>query len=159
VRATGLLANGLVALLGHPEQTDRLRREPEVAKSAVNELLRYDAPVQMTYGRTAVDDLVVCDVSLHAGQRVIAILGGANRDPRVFTAPNDLILDRDEGLPLSFGAGIHHCLGAALARLEGQVMLPKLLQGFPRLTLAGEPERRLSNALRGYTALPVSLGY
>jgi cytochrome P450 len=113
---TGLLANGLVALLDHPAQADRLRREPALAKAAVEELLRYDTPVQMT-----------------------------------------LILDRDEGVPLSFGAGIHHCLGAALARLEGQVMVPKVLRRFPNLELAGEPEHRRGLAIHGYRAMPVTL--
>lgn len=155
---TGLLANGLVALLDHPEQAERLRTEPELAKSAVDELLRFDPPVQMTYGRTAVDDLVVGDVALHAGQRVMAVLGAANRDPSVFTDPDRLILDRDEGIPLSFGAGIHHCLGAALARLEGQVLLPRLLRRFPALRLTGPGERRPGNIVRGYASLPVAVG-
>ncbi|MGZ4298999.1 MAG: cytochrome P450, partial [Solirubrobacteraceae bacterium] len=106
---TGLLGNGLVALLHNPAQADRLRREPELAKPAVDELLRSDSPVQVTYGRTAVDDIAVGHVRLHAGQRVITLLGAANRDPDVFHAPDELILDRDEGIPLSFGAGIHYC--------------------------------------------------
>jgi cytochrome P450 len=155
---TGLLANGLVALLDHPDQADRLRSEPDLARPAVDELLRYDAPVQMTYGRTAVDDLMVGDLALHAGQRVIGILGAGNRDPGVFTDPDRLILDRDQGIPLSFGAGIHHCLGAALARLEGQVMLPRLLRRFPQLRLAGPGARRKGNTLRSYASLPVVLG-
>ena len=154
---TALLANGLVALLDHPAQADRLRREPELAKPAVDELLRYDSPVQVTYGRTAVEDITVGDLRLHAGQRVIALLGAANRDPSVFRAPDELILDRDEGIPLSFGAGIHHCLGAALARLEGQVMIPRLLRRFPRLALAGEPVRRDGITIHGYRSMPVTV--
>jgi cytochrome P450 len=155
---TGLLANGLVALLEHPAQADRLRREPELAKPAVEELLRYDTPVQMIYGRTAVDDVVVGDLALHAGQRVITVLGAANRDPKVFASPQELILDRDQGAPLSFGAGIHHCLGAALARLEGQVMFPKLLARFPRLALAGDAVHRPGIAIHRYASLPVTTG-
>jgi cytochrome P450 len=154
---TGLLANGLVALLDHPAQADRLRREPELARPAVDELLRYDSPVQVTYGRTAVDDITVGDLRLHAGQRVITLLGAANRDPSVFHAPDELILDRDEGIPLSFGAGIHHCLGAALARLEGQIMIPRLLRRFPRLDLAAEPVRRDGITIHGYRSMPVSV--
>ncbi len=153
---TGLLANGLVALLRHPAQAERLCREPELAKPAVQELLRYDAPVQMIYGRTAVDDIVVGELSLCAGQRVITVLGAANRDPGMFTSPAELILDRHEGAMLSFGAGIHHCLGAALARLEGQVMLPKLLRRFPGLQLAGEPRHRPGIAIHSYASLPVA---
>ncbi|HEY2006635.1 MAG TPA: cytochrome P450 [Solirubrobacteraceae bacterium] len=155
---TGLLANGLVALLEHPAQVDRWRRTPELSRAAVEELLRYDSPVQITYGRTAVDDIEVGGTPLHAGQRIITILGAANRDPDVFTDPNALVLDRDEGIPLSFGAGIHHCLGAALARLEGQVMFPRLLTRFPDIALDGEPRHRPSATLRGYASLPVSTG-
>ncbi len=153
---TGLLANGLVALLEHPVQADRLRREPELAKPAVEELLRYDAPVQMIYGRTAAQDIVVGELPLRAGQRVITVLGAANRDPRAFTSPEDLILDRNETAMLSFGAGIHHCLGAALARLEGQVMLPRLLRRFPELHVAGDPRRRPGIAIHSYASLPVA---
>ena len=153
---TGLLANGLVALLRNPAQADRLRREPGLVKPAVEELLRYDSPVQLIYGRTAVEDLVVGDLALHAGQRVITVLGAANRDPRVFRSPDELVLDRRDGSPLSFGAGIHHCLGAALARLESQVMFPKLLQRFPGLQLTGDPARRPGVTLRGYVSLPVA---
>ena len=155
---TGLLANGLAALLGHPGQADRWRRTPGLAKTAVDELLRYDSPVQITYGRTAVEDIRVGDTDLHAGQRLITMLGAANRDPEVFSEPNDLRLDRDEGIPLSFGAGIHHCLGAALARLEGEVMFGKLLTRFPTLTLDGEPTRRASVTIRGFEAMPVLTG-
>jgi cytochrome P450 len=153
---TGLLANGLVALLAHPAQADRLRRQPELARPAVEELLRYDAPVQMIYGRTAVDELTVGELRLRAGQRVITVLGAANRDPTVFEAPDELVLDRHQGAPLSFGAGIHHCLGATLARLEAQVMLPKLLNRFPRLQLAGVPEHRPGITIHSYAKLPVA---
>ncbi|MEO6859257.1 MAG: cytochrome P450 [Solirubrobacteraceae bacterium] len=154
---TGLLTNGVAALLDHPAQADRWRRTPELSGTAVEEILRYDSPVQMTFGRTAVDDIEVGDTSLHAGQRLITILGAANRDSEVFTQPNSLVLDRDEGIPLSFGAGIHHCL-AALARLEGQVMFPKLLARFPDRELAAEPQRRPSATLRGFAAMPVRTG-
>jgi cytochrome P450 len=153
---SGLLANGLVALLAHPDQARRLAREPALARPAVEELLRYDSPVQLIYGRTSVDAVTVGGLDLHAGQRVITVLGAANRDPRVFSAADELVLDRDEAAPLSFGAGIHHCLGAALARLEGQVMLPMVLGRFPGLRLAGEPARRLGIAIHGYSGLPVT---
>jgi cytochrome P450 len=154
---TGMLANGLLALLDHPEQADRLRHEPELARPAVEELLRYDSAVQMIYGRAAVDDVTVGELALEAGQRVITILGGGNRDPAVFERPDELILDRDGPGVLSFGAGIHHCLGAALARLEGQVMFPLLLQRFPDMRLAGEPVHRPGISIHSYTAMPVAL--
>jgi cytochrome P450 len=154
---TGMLANGLLALLAHPGEADRLRRDGELARPAVEELLRYDSAVQMIYGRAAVEDMTVGELELHAGQRVITILGAGNRDPSVFSRPDELILDRDEGGVLSFGAGIHHCLGAALARLEGQVMFPLLVERFPELQLTGEPVHRPGIAIHGYTAMPVAL--
>jgi cytochrome P450 len=154
---TGLLANGLLTLLQTPYQADRLRREPTLAKSAVEELLRYDAPVQILYGRTATEDMIVGDLPVGAGQRLINLLGAANRDPGQFSEPDELRLERDEGPVLSFGGGIHHCLGAALARLEGQVMLPMLLRRYPRASVAGVPIRRDGLMIRGYTSLPIAL--
>jgi cytochrome P450 len=154
---TGLLANALHTLLATPHQADRLRREPALAKPAAEELLRYDTPVQILYGRTATQDMLVGDLEVHAGQRLINLLGAANRDPRQFTDPDQLRLDRDEGSVLSFGGGVHHCLGAALARLEAQVMLPMLLQRFPNACPAGEPVRRQGLMIRGYTSLPIAL--
>ena len=109
---TGLLANGFLALLQKPTQADRLRAEPELAKTAAEELLRYDTPVQILYGRTATQDMLVGDLKVHAGQHLMTILGAANRDPNQFSQPDELRLDRDEGPVLSFGGGIHHCLGA-----------------------------------------------
>ena len=96
-------------------------------------------------------------MTVRAGQRLINLLGAANRDPRQFTEPDQLRLDRDEGPVLSFGGGIHHCLGAALARLEAQVMLPMLLRRFPNARLAGDPVRREGLMIRGYTSLPIAL--
>jgi cytochrome P450 len=154
---TGLLANGFFTLLATAHQGDRLRREPALAKPAVEELLRYDTPVQILYGRTATHDMRVGDLEVDAGQRLINLLGAANRDPRQFTAPDELRLDRDEGPTLSFGGGIHHCLGAALARLEAQVMLPMLVQRFPNACPAGDPVRRQGLMIRGYTSLPIAL--
>jgi cytochrome P450 len=154
---TGLLANGFLTLLGAPHQADRLRREPALAKPAIEELLRYDAPVQILYGRTATEDMIVGDLAVRAGRRLINLLGAANRDPRQFSEPDDLRLDRDEGPGLSFGGGLHHCLGAALARLEAQVILPMLLRRYPKASLAGEPVRRDGLMLRGYSSLPIAL--
>lgn len=154
---TGLLSNGLLALIEAPEQAALLRSRPDLAGSAVEELLRYDTPVQMLYGRTAVEDMLVGDLEVSAGQRFITIVGAANRDPRHFRDPDQLQLDRDDGRPLSFGGGIHHCLGAALARLETQVMIPELVRRFPNARLTGEPVRRNGLLIRGYTSLPVAL--
>ena len=153
---TGLLSNGLVALLAHPGQAGRLRAEPGLAALAVEELLRYDSPVQMLFGRGAPIDLDVAGLSLPAGQRVMLLLGAGNRDPEVFSEPDRLILDRAGQAPLSFGGGIHYCLGAPLARLEAQVAFPALLARFPRLSLSGEPVSRTGIALHGHASLPLS---
>ncbi|HEX2063330.1 MAG TPA: cytochrome P450, partial [Acidimicrobiales bacterium] len=126
---THLIGNGLLALLRHPEQLDRLRRDRGLLRPAVEELLRYDSPVQIN-ARTAYQDLLLGDHHIDAGSTVIALLGAANRDPERFTDPDELDLGRSEASPLSFGSGIHYCLGAALARLEAQVVLDRLLERF-----------------------------
>jgi cytochrome P450 len=154
---TGLLSNGLLALLAHPEQAAALRAGAVSAEPAAEELLRYDSPVQMLVGRSADDDLEVAGMPLTTGQRTVLLLGAANRDADVFTEPDELRLDRREEPPLSFGGGIHYCLGAPLARLEAQVAFPILLRRFPRLRLAGTPVRRTGLALHGWTKLPISL--
>jgi len=146
---TNLLGNGLVALLRHPEQTIG---DPA---AAVEELLRYDSPVQIT-SRVAYEDVELGGVTVAAGERVVAYLGAGNRDPERFADPHRLDLDRRDNAPLSFGGGIHYCLGAPLARLEAQVAFPAVFARFPRLALAGEPERRDSLSLRGYTSVPVT---
>ena len=153
---SSLLTNSLLALLAHPDQADRLRTEPGLAKPAVEELLRYDSPVQLLSSRSAPTDLRLAEVDVAADQPMITLLGAANRDPQVFTDPDRLILDRAEQPPASFGGGIHHCVGAALARLEAQVALPALLTRFPRLAVAGTPVPRDGLALHGFTSLPVS---
>jgi cytochrome P450 len=153
---TGLLSNGLAALLAHPDQAARLRAEPVLAIPAVEELLRYDSPVQVLSGRCAPDDLTIAGFDLTDGQRVLVMVGAANRDAAVFSDPDRLILDRAQQAPLSFGGGIHYCLGAPLARLEAQIAFPALLTRFPRLALDGEPVGREATALRGHTSLPIT---
>ena len=95
--------------------------------------------MQVLYGRTATEDMVIGDLEVGPGQRLVTMLGAANRDPNQFTEPDELRLDRDQGPVLSFGGGIHHCLGAALARLETQVMLGELVRRYPAARVAGEP--------------------
>jgi cytochrome P450 len=157
---TGLLSNGLVALLAFPRQAARLRDSatPELAASATEELLRFDAPVQLLFSRIADADMEVAGLRLTAGQRVTTLLGAGNRDPAVFSAPNALILDRREQASLSFGGGIHYCLGAPLARLEASVAFPALLSRYPRLSLAGTPVGRSGVGFRGHARLPISTG-
>ena len=151
----GLLANGLVALLAHPGQARRLRTETGLAAPAAEELLRYDSPVQLT-ARSAPAGIDVAGLTTSAGQPVMALLGAANRDPQVFSEPDRLILDRAGQPPLSFGGGIHHCLGAPLARLEAQIAFPALLSRFPRLALTGKPVYRDGPVLHVPTSLPIS---
>ncbi|WP_433224187.1 cytochrome P450 [Dactylosporangium sp. CS-047395] len=151
---TNLLANGLVALL---EQPGRLARVAEAPDAAVEELLRYDSPVQIA-SRIAADDVELAGLPIEAGERVVAYLGAGNRDPQRFDAPDELRLDRENNAPLSFGGGIHYCLGAPLARLEARIALPALAARFPEIALAGRPERRDSLTLRGFTGMPVQLG-
>jgi cytochrome P450 len=151
---THLLGNGLVALLAHPNQADALRKDADLAPSAVEELLRYDSSVQIT-GRTVLSDTEVAGVPVARGNRLVCYLGAANRDPEQFPDPDRLHLTRRDGAPLSFGGGIHYCLGAPLARLEAQLAFPELLSRYPNLDLADGSERRDSLTLRGYLHLPV----
>ncbi|OLB78760.1 MAG: cytochrome [Actinobacteria bacterium 13_2_20CM_2_71_6] len=154
---TNLLANGLVALLEHPAQMSLLREQPDLAQSAVEELLRFDSPVQLI-SRVVVEAVELGGIAVEAGERVVAYLGAGNRDPQHFTDPDQLRLNRTDNAPLSFGGGIHYCLGAPLARLEAQVALPALVRRFPRLALCGAPERRDSLSIKGFIRLPVDTG-
>jgi pimeloyl-[acyl-carrier protein] synthase len=152
-----LLAGGVLALLRHPGEADRLRRRPALITTAVEELLRWVPPVQWT-GRVAAAELQIGGRRILRGQSVVGLLGAANRDPDVFADPDRLDVGREPNPHLAFGRGIHFCLGAPLARLEAQVALPALLERFPDLRLAGEPEPRPTWNLRGLTRLPVALG-
>ncbi len=153
---TNLLGNGLVVLLEHPRATDALRTRPELAPAYVDELLRHDSPVQLTT-RTAGEPVSLDGVELPAGSWLLLLLGAANRDPRRFPEPARFDPWRAQSHPLSFGAGPHYCLGAALARLEAQVAFPLLLRRLPDLALAGVPRRRTRLTLRGYDTLPVGV--
>jgi cytochrome P450 len=152
-----LIGGGTLALLRHPDQLERLRREPTLARTAVEELLRYSPPVQWT-GRVATAEVELGGRRVAAGQSVVAILAAANRDPEAFADPDRLDVGRDPNHHVSFGRGIHFCLGAPLARLEAQIALPMLLRRFPELHPAGDPEPRPTWNLRGYAHLPVALG-
>jgi cytochrome P450 len=155
---TGLLGNGLLALINHPDQADLFRAKPELAPVAIDELLRYDSSVQLVSTRSAPTDLTVDDqLDLHEGQRTLGLLGAANRDPEVFADPDRLILDRAAEPPLSFGGGIHYCLGAPLARLEAQIAFPALLSHFRDIALAGPPVHRQGLALHSHVSLPVTM--
>ena len=154
-----LIASGTLALLEHPEQTERLRRDPSLAKPAVEELLRYTSPVEMATERYAREDTEIGGRTIPRGQLVLAVLGSANRDEQHFEDPNVLDLARDPNRHLAFGrGGVHHCLGAPLARMEGQIALNALLRRFPGARLAPEPLRwRRGLFLRGLERLPLVL--
>jgi cytochrome P450 len=152
---THLIGNGLLALLRHPDQLDRLRNDRALLRPAVEELLRYDSPVQIA-ARTAYEDLTVGGQRIAKGSIVLALLGAGNRDPDKFSDPERLDLGRAEGAPISFGSGIHFCLGAALARLEGQIVFDRLLSRFRTMELVGGPPTvRDSLTLRGLVDLKV----
>ncbi|MFF3313697.1 cytochrome P450 [Streptomyces sp. NPDC002952] len=153
---TNLFANGLRALFAHPEQADALRRDPAAVRSATEELLRFDAPIQMSF-RVALEDVELDGVALPRGTPVVAMTGAANHDPSVFDAPERLDVRRSPNRQLAFGHGVHHCLGAGLARLEAEVVLPALLGRFPSMAPAGAPTRRPGVALRGFDEMPVTL--
>jgi hypothetical protein len=149
---TNLIGNGMLALLGDPVAQARLRDDPSVVASGVEELLRFDGPVHFT-ARIATTDLSVAGEVMPRGQQVVTVLAAANRDPRRFDEPDRLQLARPDNRHLAFSHGIHYCLGAALARVEGQVAIPAVLQRFPDLALAGAPQWREHLVLRGLRSL------
>jgi cytochrome P450 len=151
-----LIGNGLLALMRQREQWERLCADPGLVKSAVEELLRFDSPVQLT-GRAATCDLEINGLELNQGQQVMVMLGAANRDPAQFPDPDRVDIGRVDNRHVAFGGGIHLCLGAPLARLEAQVAFTALTRRFPTLELATDrPLRKETVNLRGLEALPVS---
>lgn len=150
--------NGLVALFRAPDQLERLRPDPwGLAAPAVEEMLRVDSPLQLFERTAKVDAVLPGGVALARGEKVAALLGAANRDPEAFVDPARMDVGRDPNPHLAFGAGIHFCLGAPLARLELQTALAVLLERFPEVRPAAPPTPRPSFVLRGYAALPVLL--
>jgi cytochrome P450 len=151
-----LIGNGVNALLDHPDQLGLLRERPELMESAVEEFLRFDSPVQMN-SRVPVEDVEVGESTLRAGQMVLILVGSANRDPEEFAEPERLDVSRGANHHLAFGRGIHFCLAAPLARMEGQIAIGRLLERFPDLRRAGTPTRRPNPVFRGLATLPVAL--
>ena len=153
-----LIGNGMYGLLRHRDQFDRLRADPSLIGTAVEELLRYDGPVHIS-SRTAVTDVEVNGHEFLAGDQALTILAAANRDPARFADPDRLDVGRDDGPHLTFSYGIHYCLGAALARLEGQVVISSLVQRFPEMAIVTEPVTYRDHfVLRGLKELEVSVG-
>jgi len=156
-----LIGNGMLALLQHPQQRERLRAEPAQIKTAVEELLRYTSPVDMATERYAREDVEVAGALIPRGALVLGVIGSANRDERQFPHPDTLDIARDPNRHLAFGQGVHYCVGAPLARMEGQIAISTLLRRCPDLRLAHAPERlrwRRSLVLRGLESLPLVVG-
>jgi cytochrome P450 len=152
-----LIGNGTLALLEHRDQLERLRDDLSLDRHAVEELLRFDSPVQLTQ-RITLDQYNVGDVTIPKGQNLVPLLGAANRDPAEFDDPDRLDLGRENAnRHIAFGGGHHFCLGAALARLEGAAAIGTLVRRFPDIELAGEPVRRTTFTLRGLEHLPVAI--
>jgi cytochrome P450 PksS len=154
-----LIVNGTLALLRHPDQLDRLRNDPALIKPGVEELLRYDGPLLTATERYAREDAAIGGVTIPRGERVFAALASADRDGDQFANPDDLDLAREPNRHVAFGLGLHYCLGAPLARLEGQIAINTLLRRLPDLRLAvptASLRRRPGLVLNGLEALPVA---
>jgi cytochrome P450 len=151
-----VVGNGLTALLTHPVQLAAVRADDTTVTTAVEELIRYDSPLQL-FERTAISATTIGDVVVEQGQKIAALLGAANRDPAVFRDPDRFDVTRADNPHLGFGAGIHFCVGAPLARVELQTSLRTLLHRFPRLALHAIPRRRPEFVIRGVESLPVTI--
>ncbi|MFN2560054.1 MAG: cytochrome P450 [Jatrophihabitans sp.] len=151
-----VVGNGMTALLTHGDQLSRLRADPALVPGAVEELIRFDSPLQL-FERTATADTEVAGVLVESGTKIAALLGAANRDPAVFAEPERFDVARADNPHLGFGAGIHFCVGAPLARVELQASLATLLRRFPALALAEPPQRRPEFVIRGVRSLPVTV--
>jgi cytochrome P450 len=155
-----LIGNGVLALLRHPDQLEALCKDPDLLPGAVEEFLRYEGPVNMATMRYTTEPVRLGGVEIPAGEFVVVAMGSANRDGDRFTDADHFDITRGSGGHLAFGHGIHFCLGAPLARLEGQIAIGRLLERFPKLTLAVDPAElrwRDSALLRGLESLPVRL--
>lgn len=148
--------NGMVAALERPEQADLLRKNSRaITETALEEFMRFDAPLHL-FERTATVDTELGGIKIEKGQKIAALIGSANRDSAVFERADDMDLTRDPNPHIGFGAGIHFCLGAPLARLEMSVSLPALWEKYPNMQLSGIPVRRPTFVLRGYESVSIS---
>jgi cytochrome P450 len=148
--------NGLLALLEHPEQLQRLRDDQGLLPTAIEELMRFDSPLQL-FERTATEDVEIGGITVARGEKVAALLGSANHDPAVFEAPESLDVGRADNPHITFGAGVHFCIGAPLARVELQATFGALLGRAASIELGGEAVRRPEFVIRGLAQLPVVL--
>jgi cytochrome P450 len=153
-----LIGNGLFLGFEHPEVLARVRAGEIAVAEFVEEILRYDSPVQLTSRYALTDGALAGEEPVAKGEQVLLLVGAANRDARRFERADEFDPTRPDNVPLSFGAGIHYCLGQGLARLEAQIIFEKLFARFPEIAAAGPAERRDRLVLRGYERLPVTLG-
>jgi cytochrome P450 len=151
---TNLIGAGMLRLIRQPEALEQLRSAPGLLPSAVEELLRFESPVQRV-PRAAMEDIEISNMRIARGQRVIVGIGAANRDPQVFAEPNRLDLGRQPNPHLAFGHGIHFCLGASLARLEAQIAFGCALRRLTAIQLAGPPVWSSNRVIRGLRSLPI----
>ncbi|MFI2301379.1 cytochrome P450 [Actinacidiphila glaucinigra] len=160
ITTVNLIGNGIAALLTHPEQLRMLREDPELLPGAIEEFLRYDGPVNPGIARFAREDLTIAGVAIPRGATVLVASAIADRDPARFADPDRLDVTRADNAHLAFGHGIHYCLGAPLARLEGRIAIGTALRRLPGLALAVPPEelRWRPRVLRGPSRLPVTFG-
>ncbi len=155
-----LIASGTLALIQHPQQLDLLQQNPALAESAIEEFLRYTSPGEIATVRLAREEATIGSITIPRGELVLAVLGSANHDESQFPDPDTLDIAREPNRHLAFGQGAHFCLGAPLARLEGQIAITTLFRRFPNLRLAGPPESlrwRKGLFFRGLEELPVVL--
>ncbi len=153
---TNLIGNGLNALFNNPEQLERLWADPSLVPTAVDEILRYDSPVQLD-GRTCLEDAEACGVQFVKGDRLLTLLGAANRDPAHFDEPERFDVGRQGEPVMSFASGIHYCLGANLAKVEGQEVFAGLIRRFDKIEPAGDRTYRKRLVLRGLEQCPVTV--
>ena len=153
-----LIGNGTLALLQHPDQLQKLRDDPSLIKAAIEELLRYDGPFEISTERFAREDVAIGETVIPKGEMVMAVIAAADHEPERFPDPDALDITRTDNKHLAFGKGIHHCLGAPLARMEGQIAIGTLLRRMPNLRLKGTPKSltwRPGLIFRGLQGLPV----
>jgi cytochrome P450 len=153
-----LIGNGMLALLQHPDQLQKLKDDPSLIKPAIEELLRYDGPVETSTERFAREVIAIGGTVIPKGEMVMVVIASADHDPERFADPDELDITRADNKHLAFGKGIHFCLGAPLARMEGQIAIGTLLRRMPDLRLADSPESltwRPGMVLRGLEGLPV----
>jgi cytochrome P450 len=151
-----LIASGIYSLLRVPKKMAELRENPPLIRSAVEEFLRFESPIQYT-ARVTTEPIELCAVRIPKRQTILCMLGAANRDPKQFKDPNTLMLNRLNNQHLAFSAGPHFCIGAQLARLEGQVAVLRTIQRFPKMRLAERPKWERNFGFRGLQTLPVEM--